>query len=106
MNRLSIPLEAAQEGMVLADTLHDAGGNVLLPRGATLGEATLNSLRRRGIETLTIVAPDAPPDPEREAARREALERQMRQLFRHAGDDATILTLRQTLLDYRLERGS
>ena len=65
----SIGIDDASEGMVLACDLHDAGGAVLLPAGATLGAASLSSLRRRGIERLQVVgAVDSAADPAKAAA--------------------------------------
>lgn len=49
-----LALDQTQPGMVLSDDLLDRQGNVLLPRGVVLNEATLASLRRHGIETLPI----------------------------------------------------
>lgn len=97
-----IELGQARAGMVLAGDLKDANGGVLLPDGATLSDANLNSLRRRGIEHCNVVleADDAVEDP---AARGLRLERQrlrLALLFRASGDDAGALLL-QLLTTYR-----
>lgn len=85
-----IDIAAARAGMLLAADLKDGAGKVLLPQGATLTEATLNGLRRRGIDTLCVVAAAEAPDPavlEAERARRRA---RLARLFRaSAGSGAT-----------------
>lgn len=55
MNMKTIDIDDAVEGMALASDLCDTGGNILLGQGATLSEASLRSLRRRGIGQLDIV---------------------------------------------------
>jgi hypothetical protein len=50
-----IALTQVQAGMVLSDELLDTQGHVLLPRGTTLTEDMLASLRRHNIEALPIV---------------------------------------------------
>jgi hypothetical protein len=50
----TIALDDATAGMVLAVDLCDDGGAVLLPAGATLSDASLKSLGRRGVETLSV----------------------------------------------------
>lgn len=102
MSGLQIDLDAAGAGMVLAEALTDGHGTVLLPAGAVLSDSTLASLRRRGVEVCTIVAPE--PDGEQEEdpaqASARALER-LQRLFRHsAGTGATGLLL-QLLATYR-----
>ena len=52
----SMPITEARAGMVLAETVCDDSGAVLLAAGATLTEVTLNALRRRDIALLGIVA--------------------------------------------------
>ena len=44
----------ATGGMVLAERLLDAHGQVLLPQGAALTEPVLASLRRRGVDHLVV----------------------------------------------------
>ena len=96
-----IGIDAAIEGMVLAHSLLDPGGAVLLPAGATLSAASLNSLRRRGIEQLQVVAEAEPPDQEQLKAERERQCQRLERLFRRsAGSGATGLLLGR-LTDYR-----
>ncbi|VXC54787.1 hypothetical protein [Massilia sp. 9I] len=90
-------------GMVLADALLDAHGNVLLAEGMALNEATIGSLARHGIAAAPIVraAPVSAPDP-------AAIQARVDHVFRHNdrddhGDWATGL-LRRYVEDYRLRR--
>lgn len=96
-----ISLEQAAAGMVLAEALLDAHGGVLLPQGATLSEASLASLRRRGIASCSIAVEEA-EDPQLLAQRRERAMQRLQHLFRHsAGIEDTPLLL-QLLSDYRM----
>lgn len=81
-----IPLDAATAGMVLSDNLLDSSGRVLLTQGATLTEATLASLRRHQIETISVAC-DAAPEIDAEAALAQRLERVDR-LFRKPASDS------------------
>lgn len=95
--RHDIAIEQASAGMVLAAPVLDGHGQVLLPQGATLSEATLASLRRRGIAHCTVVGAAAPPDPA-ELARRQA---RLQQLFRHSGEHTANAALLRLLTEYR-----
>ncbi|NHZ42042.1 hypothetical protein [Massilia aquatica] len=107
----SIGIDEASEGMVLACDLRDAGGAVLLPAGATLGAASLASLRRRGIERLQVVgaldSADAALDAAALQAERERQCARLQHLFRrclngaagNAGGASALLLER--LLAYR-----
>ncbi len=96
-------LDSVLPGSVLAAELRDVQGAVLLPKGASVTEATLLSLRRRGIETLVVLVEQA-DDPEREAASRQEIEQQLRHLFRLAGDEAPARQLLQMIREYRGRR--
>lgn len=100
----TIPLEAALPGMALASPVLDAGGSVLLPRGATLDEAVLASLRRREIAEVCVELPEPPPDQAVRELMRAAVEQRLRHLFRTAGDGPASRSLYQAVLDYRLEK--
>ena len=98
-----IGLDQAAAGMTLAAALLDAHGGVLLPRDAALTDATLASLRRRGIERCVVWAEVEAESPADAAAREREQERQLQRLdrlFRHSGDDARP-ELMQLLADYR-----
>lgn len=106
MSGLRIDLDDAGAGMVLAEALTDGHGTVLLPEGAVLSDSMLASLRRRGVESCTIIAPadggdgdgGAAEDPA--LARARALERLQHLLRRSAETDATGQLL-QLLATYR-----
>ena len=103
MNALeqTLALDDAREGMVLALELRDAGGAVLLPAGAALSASSLNSLRRRGIAQLCVVAEAPPEDPAIAIARRERLAQRLERLFRHSAADGATGILLARLHDYR-----
>lgn len=103
-----IPLDQATPGMVLADAVREADGNVLLQAGVSLGETQLASLLRRGIRGISIVVPPAaevsnvPTAPE--APRDDVVRARVRRLFRKSETDATTHALFKAVLEYRLER--
>jgi hypothetical protein len=97
----AIEIEAATEGMVLARDLLDNHGGVLLPAGASLTAASLNSLRRRGIEQLQVVAEAEPPDQEQLKAERERQCQRLERLFRHSAASGATGLLLARLTDYR-----
>lgn len=106
MNALQIELENASAGMVLAEALLDSHGGVLLPPGAVLSDATLASLRRRGVAGCSVLAPpeqdrEDAADPALAAARAlQALQR-LQHLFRHSADTEATGQLLRLLSDYR-----
>ena len=109
MNAMQIELENASAGMVLAEALLDSHGGVLLPPGAVLSEATLASLRRRGVAGCSVLAPpeqdgEDAADPAQAAARPQqhlqALQR-LQHLFRHSADSDATGQLLRLLSDYR-----
>ncbi len=87
--------------MVLAQDVCDAGGGRLLTEGVELSDATIASLRRRGVEQV-MVAVEETLTPEQCAARKATIGSRIEHLFRQAGDDPMLLKLRATLLQYRL----
>lgn len=95
-----IELDQACAGMVLAEALCDAHGGVLLAQGASLTDATLAALRRRGVEHCSIVcAPQV--DPAARARERERQLARLQRLFRHSGSGEAGATLLKLLTDYR-----
>ena len=97
----SIEIDAAIEGMVLARSLLDANGGVLLPAGASLTAASLNSLRRRGIEQLQVVCEAEPPDQAEILAERERQRQRLGRLFRRSADSGATGMLLARLTNYR-----
>jgi len=49
-----VPLNSAKQGTVIAKTLYDGNGRVLLSQGVELSEGLLNKIRDNGIYTLYI----------------------------------------------------
>lgn len=100
----TIGIDEASEGMVLAEDLRDSGGAVLLPAGATLGAASLASLRRRGIDQVQVVgAADVIDDAALEAERERQCAR-LQRLFRRcqtAPGSGASAVLFERLLAYR-----
>lgn len=96
-----IDLDQASAGMTLAAALLDAHGGVLLPRDAALSEATLASLRRRGVERCLVWVDAEALDPAQLARERERQLLQLRHLFRHSGASEGGALLLQRLSDYR-----
>ncbi|MBA5636026.1 hypothetical protein H3H37_03050 [Duganella sp. LX20W] len=111
-----IAIEQAGAGMVLAADLRDSHGAVLLPQGAILTDATLASLRRRGVAQCTVVRATDGLDGDDEndkggdgsaaasaarAAARAAQLARLQHLFRHTATHEANATLLQLLTDYR-----
>lgn len=96
MSNLTVDIDAAVEGMVLACDLCDAGGNVLLGQGATLSEASLRSLRRRGVAQLQVAGEEDAVDAVDDAAERQRRCDRLDHVFRRsAGSLATPAFLAQ-----------
>ena len=99
-----IELDQARAGMVLAGDLRDANGSVLLPDGATLTEANLTSLRRRGVEACSVLPADADAafdDPAARAARLAQQLRRLERLFRRSAAEEATPQLLRLLTTYR-----
>jgi hypothetical protein len=97
----AIPIADVAAGMVLAEALHDQAGSVLLPAGATLTSATLNSLRRRGIESLGVLGENAPDDGAASAAERERQCARLARMFRNSAELGATDQLLERLYRYR-----
>jgi len=91
-----------QPGMEVASAVVDAGGQVLLPAGAVLAEATIAGLARRDIGAVAVLVESA-EDPAAVAARREHITRQLEHAFRRAGEGAATRALFDVILAHRLE---
>jgi len=106
--RNRLPLDQATAGMTLSEPLCDAKGEVLLPQGATLTEAVLAALERRGIDVLPIATDDDAAqlsEAELEALRERARER-IAQLFRRCGSEGAAGLLKRYVTDLRMEKPS
>lgn len=109
-NWTPIDLDQAMAGMVLSEAVTDEKRGILLPRGAALTDAAIASLRRRGVQKLSVVG-DAARAVEDWAARerkeKEAQEQalaRLHRLFRKSGDRPPARMLFDCLSRYRLER--
>jgi hypothetical protein len=92
-------LNDVMPGMVLAEDLLTPRGKVILPKGATLTDSTLNSLKRYEVETLTVVLSEEMSAAE-EAAERTRYQERIESLFRKSSDKAAAL-LRQYVSAFR-----
>lgn len=95
----TLPLDEAVESMIIADSLLDPHGNVLLPSGASLTASSINSLRRRGVETICIVAEDE-PDPDLQA-KHEQIRMRLTKIFRKSYDQEANRALADFVCIYR-----
>jgi hypothetical protein len=95
-----VPTAEAEEGMCLYEDVRDRAGNVLLPKLATLSNATINSLLRRDVEALLIV--DDTVTEEQLAAERLHVKERLEYLCRHAGNGRANVLLRDVVEDYRI----
>jgi hypothetical protein len=97
-------LARARPGMALSDDLLDRQGQVLLPKGAVLTDATLASLARHGVDVLPLVdAAGETPGPDA-AAVQARLDYLFRNNDRDNGNDWATGILRRYVEDLRLER--
>ena len=98
-----VPLAHLFPGMMLADVLLDAQGQVLLAEGAVLSEASILSLARHGVGAVPVRRAVALASPSL-----DAVQARLDHVFRRNdrddhGDWATGL-LRRYVEDYRLKR--
>lgn len=105
MNASAVAIDDASAGMVLAAPLLDAHGALLLPAGTTLTDASLASLRRRGVEECSVAGPEeaeAAADPAALARQRDGAVQRLTKLFRHSADNEANAALLRKLTDYRM----
>lgn len=95
-----VDIDAAAEGMRLYGDIRDRAGNLLLPQSTVLTAATINGLRRRAVQVLTVFDESVTQE-QLAAARAQALER-IAHLFRHAGPGAATALLRDAVERHRL----
>jgi hypothetical protein len=97
-----VAIDDAGAGMVLASEVRDGQGNVLLAEGATLTDALLSALRRRGVESVRIEG-DAISEEQLEAER-ERVAARLAHLFRKPHGGAADALLRQQVTAWRMEQ--
>ena len=95
-----VPIDEADEGMLLYEDVRDSAGNVLLPRLTALTGTLIRSLERRGIDAVQVV--DDTITPEQEAAERARVQARIAHLCRHAGDGRANALLRNVVEQYRM----
>lgn len=95
-----VEIDAVQEGMRLYGDLRDRAGNLLLPKSTLLTGSTINALRRRAVEVVTVV--DDTVTDEQLAAEREHAMARITHLFRHAGTGPANAFLRKVVEAYRM----
>lgn len=102
MNQKLLSLDELLPGAVLAENVHDAAGRVLLRAGAVITEASIDALRRRDIEMVTVEAVVEARSPEQRALERSRLEGRLDEAFARAGDGEASRLLRQAILEFKL----
>lgn len=86
--------------MVLSDDLLDPQGQVLLPKGATLTEHTIESLHRHDVVSVRIVMGELTP--EEEAIQRAHFQARLERLFRKSDDENANGLLHSYIRTFRL----
>jgi hypothetical protein len=96
-----VTLDEAGPGMVLSEDLLDTQGKTLLPAGTVLSEASIASLRRREVDTLSILGEEVSEIDD--VAELERQRQRLSSLFRkHVEDDMATEILRQFIHHFRL----
>lgn len=95
---IELALDAVTPGTVLASSVTDARGAVLLPEGATLTESSLGSLERRGITHVTVRRTADAVSPDETVARCEAARRRTEAVLQFVGDGPAAMHLRRIAL--------
>lgn len=103
MSTQLVTIDLVHDGAVLAESVVDGQGNLLLPAGSALALTTLGNLRRRGIETLTIFTSEPEPSLalEDQSLRSENVTKHMRNVFRHSLAEGRVNPLFHIVLNYR-----
>ena len=86
--------------MVLSDDLLDPQGQVLLPKGATLTEHTIESLHRHDVVSVRIVMGELTP--EEDAIQRAHFEARLERLFRKSDNEKSNGLLHRYVRTFRL----
>ncbi len=95
-----LALAEVMPGMVLSDDLLDPQGQVLLPKGATLTEHTIESLHRHDVISLRIVIGELTP--EEDAIQRAHFQLRLERLFRKSEDNEANGLLHRYIRNFRL----
>lgn len=98
---MQMTLDQATPGMVLAEDMRDAGGNLLLKSGTALTESSLASLQRYSLSTFAVVGEES--DALDDTAARELIHQRLAKLFRRWGNGAASGSLHDWISQYRLD---
>lgn len=98
--KIEIELDDARVGMTLAEPVLDGKGIAMLPVGTILNESIFTSLRRRGIDTVTVIN-DAISEADLRFER-DLIKKRLAVLFRKAAPGGAVDALRATVVDYRI----
>jgi hypothetical protein len=86
--------------MVLSDDLLDPQGQILLPKGATLTQHSIDSMHRHNVVSVPILMGELTA--EEEAAQRAHAEARLARLFRRPDDSEANSLLRRYVRNFRL----
>ncbi|GGC65110.1 hypothetical protein [Undibacterium terreum] len=100
MSIKQISLEEAEAGMQIAVDLKDSNGTVLMPTGTSLTATSIKSLTRRGVESVSIIANDAPSIDQR--LENERLKKRLGKLFRKSATGKLDRQLMDSVSLYRI----
>lgn len=98
--QIAIELDDAVPGMTLQEPILDGSGTPLLPAGTVLTDAVITSLRRRGIDTLTIL--NEAISEEELKRERERVEKRLQVIFRKAVPGQPTDALANIVLAYKM----
>ena len=98
--KTQLALAEVSPGMILSDDLLDLQGQVLLPKGATLTEQTIESLRRHDVVSLRIIMGELTL--EEEAIQHAHFQQRLERLFRKLDDSPANVLLQRYVRDFRL----
>ncbi len=99
-----IASDSLAPGMLVAQSVLDDSGRVLVSAGAMLSDNIIASLRRREVQAV-MVELVVDEDPEALEARRGRVKQRLDALFCQAGDSEEMRALYQTIFEHRMEHG-
>ncbi len=105
MQPLATASDVIPDEVILAQSVLDAHGQLLLPAGANITHATLRSLRQRGIETVMVASPggaSAPVEKLPPQVLQAQVEKRLRHLFRPALQAGQLNPLFHLIAQHRL----
>lgn len=95
-----LALTDVKPDMILSDDLLDPQGQVLLPKGATLTEHTIESLHRHDVVSVRIVMGELTP--EEDAIQHAHFQTRLERLFRKSNDEDANGMLHRYIRTFRL----